>query len=85
MKKKKEATDSRRKFLNKGLFAGAGYLTGLVNVAKTEGKKVKMITADGKLVEVDESLIANNSNKSKVNNREILQWMEEGKSKKDIQ
>ena len=37
-------------------------------------EKVKMLTADGKLVEVDKAVL-DAASKQKVNNKEILQWM----------
>lgn len=37
-------------------------------------QKVKMLTADGKLVEIDKEVLEAAS-KQKVNNKEILQWM----------
>ena len=37
-------------------------------------EKVKMLTADGKLVEVDKAVL-DAAGKQKVNNKEILQWM----------
>ena len=51
---------SRRSFFN-----------GLLNSKK---EKVKMLTADGKLVEVDKDVL-DAASKQKVNNQEILQWM----------
>ena len=47
------------------------FFTGLMNLSK---EKVKMLTADGKLVEVDKAVF-DAANKQKVNNKEILQWM----------
>ncbi|HWN87988.1 MAG TPA: hypothetical protein VNM35_02960 [Chitinophagaceae bacterium] len=57
---KNEANKSRRSFF-----------TGLLNSKK---EKVKMLTADGKLVEIDKAVL-DAANKQKVNNKEILQWM----------
>ena len=56
-----QSEKSRRWFLTGGLFN-----------AKKE--KVKMLTADGKLVEIDRDLL-DAASKQKVNNQEILQWM----------
>ena len=47
------------------------FFTSLLNSKK---EKVKMLTADGKLVEVDKYVL-DAANKQKVNNKEILQWM----------
>jgi len=55
------------------------FLTGGVLDAKKE--KVKMLTADGKLVEVDKSVL-DAAVKQKVSNKEILEWMK-NPSKKD--
>ena len=57
---KNETNKSRRSFFS-----------GLLNPKK---EKVKMLTADGKLVEIDKDVI-DASNKQKVNNAEILRWM----------
>lgn len=63
MKKKEKSTDkaSRRDFLRSGLVLGAGAVagSGLISAcsggAEEEGEKVKVMTTDGKLVEVDSS------------------------------
>ena len=47
------------------------FFSGLLSPKK---EKVKMLTADGKLVEVDKDVL-DAANKQKVNNKEILQWM----------
>ena len=47
------------------------FFSGLLNSKK---EKVKMLTADGKLVEVDKDVL-DAASKQKVNNKEILQWM----------
>ena len=47
------------------------FFTNLLNSRK---EKVKMLTADGKLVEVDKAIL-DAASKQKVNNQEILQWM----------
>ena len=57
---KNETNRSRRSFF-----------TDLLNSKK---EKVKMLTADGKLVEVDKAVF-DAAIKQKVNNKEILQWM----------
>lgn len=48
-----------------------GFLTGFFKYKK---EKVKMLTADGKLVEIDKDVLEAAASK-KVNNKEILQWM----------
>jgi len=57
---KNETNKSRRSFF-----------TGLLNLKK---EKVKMLTADGKLVEIDKAVL-DAASKQNVNNKEILQWM----------
>jgi hypothetical protein len=47
------------------------FFTGLFKPTK---EKVKMLTADGKLVEIDKEILEAAA-KQKVNNKEILQWM----------
>ena len=79
-KKNNRSSDSRRDFLNKGFFASAGWIAGMMDVPNVD-KKVKMLTPDGKLVEVDESLIKNNKSRKQVGNKEILEWIDKGKSK----
>ena len=41
---------------------------------KSKKEKVKMLTADGKLIEVDKAVF-DAASKQKVDNKEILQWM----------
>lgn len=38
-------------------------------------EKIKMLTADGKLVEVDKSIIEAAAKKQKAGNKEIFDWM----------
>ena len=47
------------------------FFTGLMNL---NNEKIKMLTPDGKLVEVDKAVF-DAASKQKVNNKEILQWM----------
>jgi hypothetical protein len=63
----KTEENSRRWFLS--LFTSA---------AKKEAKpgRVKMLTADGKLVEIDKSVLEAASKKQKSSNKEIYDWME---------
>ena len=44
------------------------------NFLNTKKEKVKMLTADGKLVEIDKAVL-DAASKQNVNNKEILQWM----------
>jgi hypothetical protein len=65
---------NRRDFLKKGLLAAAA-VTGapLAAQASSSGETVKMLTPDGKLVEVDKAVLAK-ATKKKVTNKEILEW-----------
>lgn len=63
---KKDKNISRRKFLESGLMLGAGAVTagGLAMAmntpkAETDEKKVRLLTQDGKIIEVPESVIQN--------------------------
>ncbi|MDP4262502.1 MAG: hypothetical protein Q8941_08220 [Bacteroidota bacterium] len=62
---KKPDTSSRRSFFSL-LFTGK-------DPGKTE--KVKMLTADGKLVEVDKAVLDQARKNKKTTNKEILHWM----------
>jgi len=70
----KTKNDSRREFLKKGILAAAaGSIIPLAAPAKENRKTVKMLTPDGKLVEVDETVVARAS-KQKASNKDILDW-----------
>jgi hypothetical protein len=79
---------SRKRFLSwSGLGLGAllTFPSGLMAQKKDnppKGKLVKMLTPDGKLVEVDESVLAAVSKGKKAANKDILHWMK-NPSKKD--
>jgi hypothetical protein len=68
MGKNTKTTDSksRRWFLS--LFTSSDKKTG-----KTE--KIKMLTADGKLVEIDKSVLDEVAKKQKATNKDIYDWM----------
>jgi hypothetical protein len=55
---------SRRSFLSLGF-----------SKPEAQAEKVKMLTADGKLVEVDKSVLKAIDKNQKASNREILEWM----------
>ncbi len=59
--KKQDSAKSRRNFF-----------TSFLNVKK---EKVKMLTPDGQLVEVDKDLFDAITQKQKVTNKDILDWM----------
>ncbi len=64
--KKQEAAGGRRWFLS--LFTRAGKNT-------QAGEMVKMLTADGKLVEIEKTVLEAASKKQKAANKEIYEWM----------
>ncbi|NND34575.1 MAG: hypothetical protein HKN76_18460 [Saprospiraceae bacterium] len=51
------------------------------NNSTAKVSKIKMLTADGKLVEVNSSALDNQPKKKRTKNQEILRWMEEAKNK----
>lgn len=48
-----------------------------------KNEKIKLLTADGQLVEVDKRIVDAASNRTKAGNAEILQWMENPSKKKE--
>lgn len=77
----------RRKFIETGITAGVGVALGLaITHALPDGEEkeapemVKMLTADGKLVEVDKRHLPPMCGKPvAVTNDKLKQWMEQGK------
>lgn len=63
---KKPTINSRRYFLS---------LFGLNDKKVTSPEMVKMLTADGKLVEIKKSVLEEASKKQKSTNKEIYDWM----------
>ncbi len=45
-------------------------------LAKKETEKIKMLTPDGKLVEVDKAVFDQAAGKKKASNEDILNWMD---------
>ena len=71
---------SRKKFLRWGIGLSSllALPAGLLAQKKTpapKGKMVKMLTPDGKLVEVEESVLASATKGKKAGNQEIFKWM----------
>lgn len=68
---------SRRKFLSLSLLAGAGMVAGKANAqsAITDAETVKMLTQDGKLVEVSKSLVSTSQAKKQASKRDVLGWI----------
>jgi hypothetical protein len=77
---------TRRNFLETGIVGAAGVALGLVagNILQPEQEAapemVKMLTADGKLVQVDKRFIPPTCGKPvAVSNKELQEWMETSK------
>lgn len=83
----KKEKHNRRKFLSLGLLSGAVMLspgTQAEPVEPPEGSNedtVKLLTPDGKLVEVKRSVVQEARSGSKVSNQEILKWTNSSKTK----
>jgi hypothetical protein len=63
---KKSAPHSRRDFFS---------LFGLKDAAASKPEMVKMLTADGKLVEIEKPVLEEATKKQKATNKEIFDWM----------
>ena len=68
MGNKKTTDQSRRRFFS--LLMGENQ-----KPSAESGEKIKMLTADGKLVEVDKSVYEKVSAGKKASNKDILNWM----------
>lgn len=82
MKQNQKDNSSRRKFLSFGLISGAALVTQKVEAMApglADDEKVKMLTADGQLVEVSKSLLQQSSNGEKAKNKDILNWSDTAK------
>jgi hypothetical protein len=69
-------TPSRRRFLSLSLLAGAGLVAGKADaqpVTET-GDKIKMLTPDGKLVEVDKGALVK-ATKKPASKKDVLRWI----------
>ncbi len=62
----KTISSSRRKFLS--LFS--------LTQNNSDNEKVKLLSADGKLMEVDKAVLEKVATKKKASNQEILDWMD---------
>ena len=72
-------TLNRRHFINTILATGA--VTGLITQVSADpkppgGNKIKMLTADGKLVEVDQSVLDKITGSQKATDKEVFEWMD---------
>ena len=80
MNNKKKGTHSRRRFLLLGILSGiVGKAAGQPEEAPP-AEKVKMLTPDGQLVEVDKAILKKASNRQKVSIKDILKWRQPPKS-----
>ena len=80
-KEKKEMKNTRREFLGTGVAAGAGIALGVAagNLLKEQrSETVKMMTADGQLVEVEKRFLPKKVGKP-VSNKELKNWMDDHK------
>lgn len=77
MAEPKHIHPSRRKFLSFGLLAGAGMLAGEASAQTSpkSGETVKMLTQDGRLVEVDKALLPPPSSKILASKKEVQTWI----------
>jgi hypothetical protein len=78
IKETEDKSLGRRKFLKFGLgfMAGVGLFSAVGGINKlSKDKKIKMLTADGKLVEVDASKIEKEIVSGRASNEELQDWM----------
>jgi len=69
----------RRNFISSILTGGTavGSITPVsANPKSTNGSKIKMLTADGKLVEVDQSVLDKITGSQKATDKEVFEWMD---------
>ena len=70
---------NRRNFISSVLAAGAATGLTLPVITKSKSKsgdKIKMLTADGKLVEVDRSVIEKATASKRATDKEVFEWMD---------
>ena len=81
MSKETKDKTSRRKFLALSFLGGAGLVAGKVEAQTPaeSGEKVQMLTPDGKLVEVDRSVLEKSTQRQTAKNEDILNWTKAGK------
>ena len=75
-------SQSRRKFLSLSLLTGVGLVSGKVNAqSETEsGETVQMLTSEGKLVEVNKSLLREGSVKKQATKKDVMGWIHGNKT-----
>lgn len=78
MKKTSNDGSNRRKFLSLGLLGGAALITqkatAMIPIEPEAEETVPMLTADGKLVQVNKSILQKSDDKQKAGNKDILDW-----------
>lgn len=74
MSNAKKDNPTRRKFLSLGLLSGAALLAGKAEAIEPEEEKVKMLSPDGTLVEVDKRIFEEATGRQKVEKKDILNW-----------
>ena len=74
MKEEEQENNSRRKFLSLG-FSGREEPKPRISSSSETEEKIPMLTADGKLVEIEKSLLEK-IQRQKASNRDILNWSE---------
>ena len=70
---------NRRSFIHSILAAGTatGIITPIIANSKPQnGNKIKMLTSDGKLVEVNQSVIEKATGSKKATDKEVFEWMD---------
>ncbi len=81
-------TGSKRNFLKVALAATAAITAGIFLPKKLlkvdSNKKIKLLTADGKLIEVDQSKVNFKKSSNKVSDTELKNWMQTDKTNKPI-
>jgi hypothetical protein len=77
MAENNQNSTSRRKFLSLGLLTGAGMVTGKLNAqaAIESGETVKMLTQDGKVVEVDKAMLPGADQHKQASKKDVLHWI----------
>lgn len=81
----KNEKQNRRKFLSLGLLTGAAMITQQVKAESIDSTKnadtIVLLTPDGKLVEVQKSIVQTAKSGSKATNQEILKWTKASNTK----
>jgi hypothetical protein len=69
---------NRRNFLKAVISSGAAaaLVPPLIKLQQEKEEKVKMLTADGKLVEVNKSVVEKNAGVRKASDKEVFDWMD---------